>query len=137
MEGFEACTAALEAAGYSELVFEHCSALASGGGGRRFLREAGFAPFDDLEDWLNLLGVFVCIVCAALAAGLTMGIVSLDATELRIMLRTASPAAQGYARTLLPIVEREPHHQVLVTLLLVNSFANEALPLFLDAIAPS
>ncbi|KAH8048526.1 hypothetical protein JL721_11924 [Aureococcus anophagefferens] len=66
-----------------------------------------------------------------------MGIVSLDATELRIMLRTASPSERRHAAVLLPLVEREPHHQVLVTLLLVNSFANEALPLFLDAIAPS
>ena len=114
-----------------------CALLADEFAGRRSLREEGFAPFDDVQDYVNLLGTAACIVAAALAAGLTMGIVSLDATELRIMLRTASPSERRHAAVLLPLVEREPHHQVLVTLLLVNSFANEALPLFLDAIVPS
>ncbi|KAH8049025.1 hypothetical protein JL721_11796 [Aureococcus anophagefferens] len=109
-----------------------CALLADEFAGRRSLREEGFAPFDDVQDYVNLLGTAACI-----AAGLTMGVVSLDATELRIMLRTASPSERRHAAVLLPLVEREPHHQVLVTLLLVNSFANEALPLFLDAIAPS
>ncbi|KAK7235137.1 CNNM metal transporter [Aureococcus anophagefferens] len=107
-----------------------CALLADEFAGRRSLREEGFAPFDDVQDYVNLLGT-------AGAAGLTMGVVSLDATELRIMLRTASPSERRHAAVLLPLVEREPHHQVLVTLLLVNSFANEALPLFLDAIVPS
>ncbi|KAH8048818.1 hypothetical protein JL722_12281 [Aureococcus anophagefferens] len=119
-----------------------CALLADEFAGRRSLREEGFAPFDDVQDYVNLLGT-ACIVAArrgqgrTRAAGLTMGVVSLDATELRIMLRTASPSERRHAAVLLPLVEREPHHQVLVTLLLVNSFANEALPLFLDAIAPS
>lgn len=105
-------------------------------GGRR-LGEEGFAAFDEAGDWLNLIGALVCVVCAGLAAGLTMGIVSLDALELKVVARTASFRDRADAAALLPLVERVPHHQVLVTLLLVNSFANEALPLFLDQLAPS
>lgn len=42
-----------------------------------------------------------------------------------------------YAARLLPIVEHQPHHQLLVTLLLCNSIFNETLPLFLDNLVPS
>jgi CBS domain containing-hemolysin-like protein len=41
-----------------------------------------------------------------------------------------------YANRLLPLIRIEPHHQLLVTLLLLNSVANEALPLFLDKLVP-
>jgi CBS domain containing-hemolysin-like protein len=42
---------------------------------------------------------------------------------------------KSYARRILPLVSR--HHLLLVTLLLLNSLANECLPLFLDAIVPT
>ena len=41
------------------------------------------------------------------------------------------------AKKLLPLIVHQPHHHLLVTLLLMNSFANEALPLFLDNLVPS
>ena len=75
--------------------------------------------------------------CAALAAGLTMGVTSLESSELRVIKRTGSPAEKRQASSLLPLVERHPHHQVLVTLLLCNSLANEALPIFVDKLAPT
>ena len=37
---------------------------------------------------------------------------------------------------LLPLIEHQPHHQLLVTLLLLNALANEALPLFIDELVP-
>merc|ERR1740121_1537740 len=42
---------------------------------------------------------------------------------------------QAAARRVLPLIQ--DHHRLLVTLLLMNSIANEALPLFLDKIVPS
>merc|ERR1719359_1611944 len=42
---------------------------------------------------------------------------------------------QKSAQQVLPLLQ--DHHRLLVTLLLMNSLANEALPLFLDAIVPS
>lgn len=84
----------------------------------------------------NLLGVLICAVLAATAAGLTMGIVSLDALELRVVMRTGTSRERSDAARLLPLVDRTPRHHVLVTLLLLNSVANEAMPIFLDSLVP-
>jgi len=90
---------------------------------------------------------FACVVMAALAAGLTMGLVSIEPMEMKIIVNTEDkdiPAEQdklklkgdqAAARKVLPLIS--DHHRLLVTLLLMNSLANEALPLFLDRIVPS
>jgi len=73
----------------------------------------------------------ICVMTAALAAGLTMGMLSLDTLMLLVKIRAArSQKEKEQAQALLPIVKQ--HHYLLVTLLLLNSMANEALPLFLD-----
>ena len=87
------------------------------------------------EVLLNLVAVFVCITFAALMAGLTMGLLSLDPLDLLIKIRTSDPATSAQAQAVLPIVTN--HHRLLVTLLLINAGANEALPLFLDELVPS
>eukprot|EP00913_Durusdinium_trenchii_P009732 g9144.t1 len=74
------------------------------------------------------LMALLCVVGAALAAGLTMGLVSIDPMEMEII-------DQAAAERILPLIH--DHHLLLVTLLLMNSIANEALPLFLDQIVPS
>jgi len=76
------------------------------------------------------------MLTAAMAAGLTMGVVSLDELDLRIKQRGEAVSEAIYASRLLPLIRIEPHHQLLVTLLLLNSVANEALPLFLDKLVP-
>merc|ERR1719247_2067805 len=90
---------------------------------------------------------FLCVSFAALAAGLTMGLVSIESMEMEMILKaddkdmkTAQDKAQlmedkSAAEKVLPLLH--DHHRLLVTLLLMNSLANEALPLFLDAIVPS
>eukprot|EP00934_Nitzschia_sp_Nitz4_P007682 Nitzschia sp. Nitz4//scaffold47_size129522//11522//13207//NITZ4_003534-RA/size129522-processed-gene-0.153-mRNA-1//-1//CDS//3329552749//7672//frame0 len=79
------------------------------------------------------IGALVCVAMAALAAGLTSGMLSLDPLMLLIKMRAApTPQEQAQAATLLPIIKQ--HHLLLVTLLLLNSLANEALPLFLSAL---
>eukprot|EP00594_Rhizosolenia_setigera_P012174 CAMPEP_0178980524 /NCGR_PEP_ID=MMETSP0789-20121207/26547_1 /TAXON_ID=3005 /ORGANISM="Rhizosolenia setigera, Strain CCMP 1694" /LENGTH=444 /DNA_ID=CAMNT_0020670953 /DNA_START=311 /DNA_END=1645 /DNA_ORIENTATION=+ len=76
-----------------------------------------------------------CVTLAALAAGLTMGLLSIDPLELVIKQRASSSEVEKkQASLLLPIVK--DHHRLLVTLLLLNSIANEALPLFLDELVP-
>ncbi|CAJ1404554.1 unnamed protein product [Effrenium voratum] len=89
----------------------------------------------------------VCVVGAALAAGLTMGLVSIDPMEMEIIVKTEDKDIleasakeklkkdQAAAEKILPLIH--DHHLLLVTLLLMNSIANEALPLFLDQIVPS
>lgn len=81
----------------------------------------------------NGLMAFACVCVAALAAGLTLGVLSLDPLMLLIKIRAgATEKERRQAAALLPVVNQ--HHLLLVTLLLMNSIANEALPLFLDKI---
>ena len=89
---------------------------------------------------------FACILFAGLAAGLTMGLVSLDPFDMKILMeaneadclteveREELRKEKACAENLYPLVSR--HHLLLVTLLLMNSIANEALPLFLNEIVP-
>ena len=44
-----------------------------------------FASFDKPEDWMNLSVALCCMLMAATASGLTMGVVSLDELELRLL----------------------------------------------------
>ena len=104
---------------------------------RRRLDEEAMDAVGSPRGLLDLALTATCIICAALAAGLTMGVVSLDPLDLRVKMRTGTKSEQACAARLLPLVDRRPHHQVLVTLLLLNSCANEALPLFLDKLVPS
>lgn len=103
-------------------------------------------PFS--SEWFAFIAMAVtCVVCAAFAAGLTMGLVALDPMQLQITLhmdvrdcasaheREALLLDQACALRVLPLIEN--HHLLLVTLLLVNAGANEALPIFLDALLPS
>lgn len=99
------------------------------------------------EFYLNIGLAAGCVVLAALAAGLTIGLVAIEPFRLQILLETQEEdctsarqvrelrAEKKYAQTILPVVVR--HHLLLVTLLLMNSVANEALPLFLDEVVPT
>lgn len=66
-------------------------------------------------------------------SGLTMGLLSLDLMTLQIMRDGGTPKQQRQANKILPIVKR--HHLLLVTLLLGNAAAVEAMPIFLDRIS--
>jgi metal transporter CNNM len=104
-------------------------------------------PPGSWDFWITLLSTCVCIIGAATAAGLTMGLISLDEMDLAVLLeaneadcrseseRRELCVQQAHARKVWPLVSR--HHQLLVTLLLLNSLANESLPLFLDSLVPS
>lgn len=94
-----------------------------------------FADFDEIEDIYNTLMATFCVVCAGLAAGLTIGLLSLDITKLEIKIMTGSHDEQDAARKILPIIKQ--HHLLLVTLLLFNAMANETLPVFLGALMPN
>ena len=72
----------------------------------------GFAKFDEESDYVNAALVLLCVMTAALAAGLTMGLVSLEPFDLRYKERSGSPEEQRLAKRLLPLVTNRPHHQV-------------------------
>lgn len=131
------CTEALEGSKHVRNAAAACAELFTTLQRRRLSEDASFATFDDVQDWVYLSCVIVVVACAAMAAGLTMGVTSLESSELRVIARTGTPTEKRQAATLLPLVERRPHHQVLVTLLLCNSLANEASPIFVDKLAPT
>lgn len=103
---------------------------------RHLIITAGdYADYEDVADVYNTLMAILCVICAGLAAGLTIGLLSLDITKLEIKMMTGSEAEKQAAAKILPIVQQ--HHLLLVTLLLFNSLANETLPIFLGAIVPN
>ncbi|XP_020267100.1 DUF21 domain-containing protein At4g14240-like [Asparagus officinalis] len=65
-------------------------------------------------------------------SGLTLGLMSLGLVELEILQRSGTPTEKKQAAHILPVVQKQ--HQLLVTLLLCNAAAMEALPIFLDKI---
>jgi len=109
--------------------------------------EGGLLPVGSNGFYKACLMALLCVVGAALAAGLTMGLVSIDPMEMEIIVKTEDKDMveasakqklkkdQAAAERILPLIH--DHHLLLVTLLLMNSIANEALPLFLDQIVPS
>lgn len=67
-------------------------------------------------------------------SGLTVGYLSIDDLVLELRNNNGTDEEKKYAEKVLPILSKR--HWLLVTLLLMNSFCMEALPLFLDKILP-
>ena len=68
-------------------------------------------------------------------SGLTLGFFSLDPLKLKVLEENGSEIDKTRAKKLIPLLKN--HHQLLCTLLIINSAANVVLPLFLDAIVPA
>ncbi|KAL3884112.1 hypothetical protein ACJMK2_030334 [Sinanodonta woodiana] len=66
-------------------------------------------------------------------SGLTTGLFSLDITTLKVLKEGGASKDRRYAAKILPLVQK--HHALLVTLLLVNAGAVEAMPICLDKIS--
>ncbi len=90
---------------------------------------------EESDKFLNVACVLICIASGASAAGLTMGLLSLDSLKLKIKLVTGDDQEKADVAKLLPVLE--DHHLLLCTLLIFNAVANEAMPIFLDALVPS
>lgn len=81
---------------------------------------------DDDADALvtrNIIGAFVTLCCIAIAAGLFLGLMTLDVLDLQIIVarNNADDKQVVYAKTLLPLVK--DRHRLLVTLLLMDTLA--------------
>ncbi|RUS77967.1 hypothetical protein EGW08_014276 [Elysia chlorotica] len=87
------------------------------------------------DEWFWIyIGIYVGLVLfAGLMSGLTMGLLSLDYTTLITMKEGGTPKERKYAARIIPLVKR--HHLLLVTLLLSNAVAVEAMPIFLDHVS--
>ncbi|XP_052881980.1 DUF21 domain-containing protein At4g14240-like isoform X1 [Gossypium arboreum] len=90
----------------------------------------GGLPFGSL--WWFIYAGFSCffVLFAGMMSGLTLGLMSLGLVELEILQRSGTPTEKKQAAAILPVVQKQ--HQLLVTLLLCNAVAMEALPIYLD-----
>eukprot|EP01027_Heterolobosea_sp_BB2_P013467 GEZU01019431.1.p1 GENE.GEZU01019431.1~~GEZU01019431.1.p1 ORF type:complete len:345 (+),score=38.11 GEZU01019431.1:103-1137(+) len=74
------------------------------------------------------------VLFAGVMSGLTLGLLSIDPMQLKVLLRAGTDTEKEYAKKMTPILKRR--HLLLVTLLLCNALAMETLPLFLDRMGP-
>ncbi|KIJ67290.1 hypothetical protein HYDPIDRAFT_173888 [Hydnomerulius pinastri MD-312] len=81
--------------------------------------------------------VFACLIpvlvlLSGVFAGLTLGYMSLDETQLNVLSICGTPQQKRYADKIKPI--RQNGHLLLVTLLLANMIVNESLPIISDPV---
>ncbi|BBH10314.1 CBS domain-containing protein with DUF21 [Prunus dulcis] len=101
-------------------------------GARDLVLDSDDIPFGT-GSWFLYAGVSCLLVLfAGIMSGLTLGLMSLNLVDLEILQRSGSPTEKKQAAKILPVVQKQ--HQLLVTLLLCNACAMEALPLYLDKI---
>ncbi|KAI9058934.1 DUF21-domain-containing protein [Trametes sanguinea] len=74
----------------------------------------------------------ILVLLSGLFAGLTLGYMSLDETQLNVLSISGTPIQKIYANKIKPI--RKNGHLLLVTLLLANMIVNETLPVIADPI---
>ena len=88
--------------------------------------------------WIYLGVCAVLVLSGGLVSGLTIGLFSLSNLELEVLQEDieAEPADRRRAKRLEPLLREDRHHILLVTLLLTNTAAMEALPEMLDKIVP-
>lgn len=83
--------------------------------------------------WAFIFLYIFLMLMSGVFSGLVLGLVSLDLTILKVLKDAGTPKIKKYATKISPLVER--HHLLLVTLLLANAIAMEALPLCLDRVS--
>ncbi|EPQ28589.1 uncharacterized protein PFL1_03892 [Pseudozyma flocculosa PF-1] len=72
----------------------------------------------------------ILVVLSGLFAGLTLGYMSLDETQLQVLSLQGTPEQKRYAEKIMPI--RKDGHLLLTTLLIANMITNETLPIIAD-----
>ncbi|KAJ2831311.1 hypothetical protein FBU31_002302, partial [Coemansia sp. 'formosensis'] len=92
----------------------------------------GDEPSSAADYYFRLAVCAVLVVAGGLLAGLTLGLMSLDETNLHILATSGNEQQRAYARRIQPI--RKNGHWLLVTLLLGNTVINESLPIVMDSI---
>jgi CBS domain containing-hemolysin-like protein len=88
------------------------------------------APLFSGAFWFNLIGFIILACFAGTMSGLTVGYLSIDSLVLEIKMTNGTDTEKYYAEKIYRLVAN--HHWLLVTLLLCNSFACEAMPIFLS-----
>lgn len=92
-------------------------------------------PFGTVEFWIVAFVCLLLVAFAALMSGLTMAYMSFDTLNLSILEASGTVVEKTYAAAITPLLANR--HLLLVTLLVGNATAMEALPIFLDKLVPS
>ena len=82
--------------------------------------------------WFFMFMVAFLTLFAGMMSGLTVGYLSVDQLTMELRETTGTPMEKEYSKVILPVLSNR--HWLLCTLLLMNSFAMEALPVFLDRV---
>ncbi|KAK0461030.1 DUF21-domain-containing protein [Desarmillaria tabescens] len=98
------------------------------------LKRSDTGGFDkhSTEDVIFAVLIPVLVLLSGLFAGLTLGYMSLDQTQLNVLSISGTPEQRKYANQIKPI--RKNGHLLLVTLLLANMIVNETLPVIADPV---
>ncbi|XP_058738037.1 putative DUF21 domain-containing protein At1g03270 [Vicia villosa] len=100
--------------------------------GNSFVSDADDIPFGTVW-WFVYAGIScLLIIFAGMMSGLTIGLMTFGPVDLEILQRSGSSTEKKQAAAIFPV--RQKQHQLLVTLLLCNACAMEALPIYLDKI---
>ncbi|KIK98387.1 hypothetical protein PAXRUDRAFT_689281 [Paxillus rubicundulus Ve08.2h10] len=97
-----------------------------------YAKRASSADPHSVEFILFACLVPVLVLLSGVFAGLTLGYMSLDETQLNVLSMSGTPQQKRYADRIKPI--RKNGHLLLVTLLLANMIVNETLPVIADPI---
>lgn len=84
------------------------------------------------EFWIKMGLIVFLVLIGGVFAGLTIGLMGLDETNLQVLMASGTPTEQVHAETVYKLLSRGKHW-VLVTLLLGNVIVNETLPVVLDS----
>ncbi|RUS17310.1 hypothetical protein BC937DRAFT_90144 [Endogone sp. FLAS-F59071] len=101
-----------------------------------FLTEPEGHPRVDLGSekfWWSISTMMFLVVLGGVFAGLTLGLMGLDETNLHVLMQSGEEEEKRHAAKVLALLERGKHW-VLVTLLLSNVIVNETLPIILDSV---
>ena len=82
--------------------------------------------------WFFMFMVAFLTLFAGMMSGLTVGYLSVDQLTMELRETTGTPMEKEYSKVILPVLSNR--HWLLCTLLFMNSFALEALPVFLDRV---
>jgi len=86
-----------------------------------------------LSFWIQLVLITVLLLLSGLFAGLTLGLLSLDRTDLKILANTGTETERKYAHKILPL--RCKGNYLLCSLVLGNVLVNSTLTIVIDDMA--
>ncbi|KAJ6520542.1 hypothetical protein C8R45DRAFT_955523 [Mycena sanguinolenta] len=107
------------------------SNVANSDGGTVLSKRETFDPHNTTSIVFAVL-IPVLVLASGVFAGLTLGYMSLDETQLNVLSMSGTPKQREYANKIKPI--RKNGHLLLVTLLLANMITNETLPIVADPV---